>query len=93
MKVFGYILMVISLLIGVLVDMNYFEEVQLPIFSSFIIFLTGIFIQGMGMTLLQTASNPYITILGPIDSAAKRIAIMGIANKVAGNQQGIAIGW
>jgi glucose/galactose transporter len=48
------------------------------------IFLTGIFIQGTGMTLLQTASNPYITILGPIDSAAKRIAIMGIANKVAG---------
>jgi MFS transporter, FHS family, L-fucose permease len=47
-------------------------------------FLTGIFIQGMGMTLLQTASNPYITILGPIESAAKRIAIMGIANKVAG---------
>ena len=48
------------------------------------IFLGGIFIQGMGMTLLQTASNPYITILGPIDSAAKRIAIMGIANKIAG---------
>jgi glucose/galactose transporter len=48
------------------------------------VFLSGIFIQGMGMTLLQTASNPYITILGPIDSAAKRIAIMGIANKVAG---------
>tara|TARA_R110002050_G_scaffold204522_4_gene340152 strand:- start:65147 stop:66478 length:1332 start_codon:yes stop_codon:yes gene_type:complete len=47
-------------------------------------FLGGIFIQGAGMTLLQTASNPYITILGPIDSAAKRIAIMGIANKVAG---------
>jgi glucose/galactose transporter len=48
------------------------------------IFLTAIFIQGAGMTLLQTASNPYITILGPIESAAKRIAIMGIANKVAG---------
>lgn len=48
------------------------------------VFLAGIFIQGMGMTLLQTASNPYITILGPMDSAAKRIAIMGIANKVAG---------
>ncbi len=48
------------------------------------IFLVGIFIQGTGMTLLQTASNPYITILGPIESAAKRIAIMGIANKVAG---------
>ncbi|WP_027137017.1 sugar MFS transporter [Gaetbulibacter saemankumensis] len=48
------------------------------------IFLTGIFIQGIGMTLLQTAANPYITILGPIESGAKRIAIMGIANKTAG---------
>ena len=48
------------------------------------VFLVAIFIQGAGMTLLQTASNPYITILGPMESAAKRIAIMGIANKVAG---------
>ena len=55
-------------------------------------FLTGIFIQGAGMTLLQTASNPYITILGPIDSAAKRIAIMGIANKVAGALGSIIFG-
>jgi glucose/galactose transporter len=47
-------------------------------------FLAGIFIQGTGMTVLQTAANPYITILGPIESGAKRIAIMGIANKVAG---------
>ena len=47
-------------------------------------FLTGIFIQGAGMTILQTAANPYITILGPIESGAKRIAIMGIANKIAG---------
>ena len=48
------------------------------------VFLLAIFVQGAGMTILQTASNPYITILGPIESAAKRIAIMGIANKVAG---------
>jgi glucose/galactose transporter len=48
------------------------------------VFLTGIFIQGIGMTLLQTAATPYIIILGPIESAAKRISIMGIANKVAG---------
>ncbi|NEW78825.1 MAG: sugar MFS transporter [Gelidibacter sp.] len=48
------------------------------------VFLSGIFIQGIGMTLLQTAANPYITILGPLESGAKRIAIMGIANKVAG---------
>ena len=48
------------------------------------LFLTGLFIIGTGLSILQTASNPYITILGPIESAAKRISIMGIANKVAG---------
>ena len=51
---------------------------------SYPLFLVGLFIQGTGMTLLQTASNPYVTILGPIESAAKRISIMGISNKVAG---------
>jgi len=48
------------------------------------IFLVGLFVQGTGLSLLQTASNPYITILGPLESAAKRISIMGIFNKVAG---------
>ena len=47
-------------------------------------FLSGIFIMGAGMTILQTASNPYITLIGPKESAAKRISIMGICNKVAG---------
>ncbi len=47
-------------------------------------FLTGLFVLGTGMALLQTAVNPYITVLGSIESAAKRISIMGIANKVAG---------
>lgn len=51
---------------------------------SYPLFLVGLFIQGTGLTLLQTASNPYVTILGPIESAAKRISIMGICNKVAG---------
>lgn len=51
---------------------------------SYPLFLVGLFGQGTGMTLLQTASNPYVTILGPIESAAKRISIMGICNKVAG---------
>jgi glucose/galactose transporter len=51
---------------------------------SFGLFLTGLFVQGMGLSLLQTASNPYISIIGPIESAAKRISIMGICNKVAG---------
>lgn len=51
---------------------------------SFGLFLTGLFIQGTGLALLQTASNPYISIIGPIESAAKRISIMGICNKTAG---------
>jgi MFS transporter, FHS family, L-fucose permease len=51
---------------------------------SFPLFLVGLFAQGTGLTLLQTASNPYVTILGPIESAAKRISIMGVCNKVAG---------
>ena len=51
---------------------------------SFIIFLSGLFIQGAGLTLLQTAVNPYVTLLGPSESAATRISIMGICNKVAG---------
>lgn len=51
---------------------------------SFPLFLAGLFTQGMGLALLQTASNPYISIVGPIESAAKRISIMGICNKLAG---------
>jgi MFS transporter, FHS family, L-fucose permease len=51
---------------------------------SYPVFLFGLFVQATGMTLLQTASNPYITILGPIESAAKRISIVGICNKIAG---------
>ena len=46
--------------------------------------LLGLFIIGSGLSLLQTASNPYISIIGPIESAAQRISIVGICNKVAG---------
>ena len=51
---------------------------------SFGLFLTGIFIQGSAMALLQTAVNPYLSIIGPIDSAAARISIAGLCNKGAG---------
>lgn len=55
--------------------------------------LTGLFVIGAGLALLQTASNPYISILGPIDSAAQRIAFMGICNKVAGALAPFVFGW
>ncbi len=48
------------------------------------IFLLGLFILGSGLAILQTAANPYITILGPQERAAQRISIMGICNKAAG---------
>lgn len=48
------------------------------------IFLLGLFVLGTGLAILQTASNPYITIIGPRESAARRISIMGICNKLAG---------
>jgi glucose/galactose transporter len=51
---------------------------------SYPLFLFGLFIIGTGLALLQTASNPYVTVLGPIESAAQRISIMGICNKIAG---------
>ena len=47
-------------------------------------FLLGLFLMGTGQALLQTAANPYVTILGPIESAGQRNSIMGVFNKVAG---------
>jgi len=56
------------------------------------IFLLGLFVQGTGLAVLQSASNPYITIIGPPESAAKRISIMGIFNKSAGVLAPLALG-
>lgn len=55
-------------------------------------FLTGLFMQGIGLCLLQTAVNPYVTIIGPIESAAQRISVMGICNKAAGFLSPIVVG-
>lgn len=54
--------------------------------------LGGLFVIGSGLALLQTAINPYISILGPIETAARRIAMMGICNKIAGILAPILIG-
>ncbi len=56
------------------------------------LFLLGLFVQGTGLALLQTAANPYVVVLGPAESAAKRISIMGICNKVAGVLAPIVLG-
>lgn len=48
------------------------------------LFLTGLFTLGAGLAILQTAANPYVTILGAKERAAQRFSIMGICNKLAG---------
>ena len=58
--------------------------VPAAITRQFGIFLTGQFLMGGGLTVLQAATNPYATILGPIETAARRISIMGVCNKFAG---------
>ena len=51
--------------------------------ENYLLFLLASFVSGAGNAFLQASVNPYITILGPIESAAKRMSIMGICNKLA----------
>jgi glucose/galactose transporter len=59
---------------------------------TYALFLLGLFVQGTGLTVLQAAVNPYISIIGPPESAAKRISIMGICNKIAGSAAPFILG-
>jgi len=60
---------------------------------SYNLFLTGLFIIGTGLALLQTAANPYAAIIGPMESAASRISMMGICNKIAGILASLTFGY
>lgn len=51
---------------------------------SYEMFLAALFTMGTALAILQTAANPFVTIIGPRESAARRISIMGICNKFAG---------
>ncbi|MFV0565134.1 MAG: sugar MFS transporter [Flavobacteriaceae bacterium] len=51
---------------------------------TYLFFLIALFVMGTGLALLQTASNPYVVVIGPRESAAARISILGIGNKLAG---------
>ena len=61
-----------------------FVFVPAALVREFGLFLLGLFMIGTGLAILQTAANPYVTIIGPIESAARRMSIMGICNKIAG---------
>lgn len=57
--------------------------IQAAATASIVWFLIASFIAGAANAVLQASVNPYVTILGPLESAAKRISIMGICNKLA----------
>jgi FHS family L-fucose permease-like MFS transporter len=67
----------------IIIGVGAFIFIPAALTRTYLLFLLGLFVQGAGLAVLQSASNPYITILGPIESAARRISIMGVFNKVA----------
>ncbi len=73
--------MVLGLVIMVAGSLIFIPAAEMRAFS---VFLLGLFILGTGLTILQTASNPYIVHIGPHETAAVRISLMGLLNKAAG---------
>lgn len=74
-----------GLMVGFLImAIGAFIFVPAAYMRSYQTFLLGLFSLGAGLAIIQTAANPYITILGPIERAAQRFSIMGIFNKGAG---------
>ena len=51
---------------------------------EFYLFLLGLFGLGVGVAILQSAANPYVTVIGDRESAASRMSVMGLFNKSAG---------
>lgn len=74
----GIVYGLLTLVVGFLVYIPAAEA------KAFWLFLVAQFIIGSGLTLLQTAANPYVVKVGPIESAAVRIMFMGLMNKGAG---------
>ncbi|KGJ88684.1 sugar MFS transporter [Thalassotalea sp. ND16A] len=73
--------MVLGLLVMAVGAVIFIPAAQERMYS---IFLVALFILASGLTMLQTAANPYIVLLGPKETAAVRISIMGLLNKGAG---------
>ena len=80
-KKVGYrVSMVIALLVMALGMILFVPSANM---ASFPVFLLALFVGGIGNTLLQASVNPYVTIVGPMESAAMRMSLMGIMNKLA----------
>ena len=80
-KKVGYKMSIVfSLLIMAIGMVLFVPSANMAIFP---VFLLALFIGGIGNTLLQASVNPYVTIVGPQESAAARMCLMGIMNKLA----------
>ncbi|MFN0048555.1 MAG: sugar MFS transporter [Cytophagales bacterium] len=82
----GMVLGLVIMAIGMLVFL------PAAISRNYAVFLTGLFVIGTGLAVLQTAANPYVTVLGNVESAAQRISIMGVCSKAAGVASPILLG-
>jgi FHS family L-fucose permease-like MFS transporter len=85
----SYLLRVVGFKKGMMIGfwcmaLGAFIFVPAALSRTYEIFLLGLFTIGIGLAILQSAANPYITILGAKERAAQRISIMGICNKAAG---------
>jgi MFS transporter, FHS family, L-fucose permease len=81
--------MILGLIIVAIGTILFIPAAKLRLYS---LFLVGLYVQGTGLTILQTAANPYITILGPKESAARRVSIMGVCNGVASSLSPLILG-
>ncbi len=68
----------------ILIAMGAFMFYPAAEMRTFLLFLVALFVMGTGLAILQTAANPYVVVIGPRESAAARISVLGIANKLAG---------
>jgi FHS family L-fucose permease-like MFS transporter len=60
---------------------------------SFPLFLTAIFVLAAGVTALQTAANPYVSILGPEHSAPARLTLAQAFNALGQACGPLVVGW
>jgi FHS family L-fucose permease-like MFS transporter len=73
--------MVISLFVQVLGCLLFVPAAKMV---SFPLFLTAVFVVGAGVTALQTSANPYVSILGPEETAPIRLTLAQALNSLGG---------
>jgi MFS transporter, FHS family, L-fucose permease len=72
---------VIGLLISALGTLMFYPAAQT---ASYPLLLAGLFIVGLGFSLQQTATQPFMIALGPPETGAQRINLGGAVNNVGG---------